>query len=73
MYMRLTTHVRKLEKFSGNIREDKVTYVRIAQIAADSIKCTPTAIFSSPTVICRRNAINTQEKAKNVLDNIKNH
>ena len=47
----INTHVHELEKFSGNIREDKVTYVRMTQTATESIKCTPTAIFSSPTVI----------------------
>ena len=47
----INTHVRELEKFSGNVRDDKVTYVRMAQTATESINCTPTAIFSSPTVI----------------------
>ena len=47
----INTHVRELEKFSGNAREDKVMYVRMAQTATESIKYTPTAILPTPTVM----------------------
>ena len=40
----INTNVRELENFSSNVREIGLTYVRLAQTATESIKCTSTHV-----------------------------
>ena len=68
----INTHVRELEKFSGNVREDKVTYVRMAQTATESIKYTPTAILPTPTVMLIQEAINTSREDQKRVEQLQN-
>ena len=68
----INTHVRELEKFSGNVREDKVTYVRMAQTATESIKYTPTAILPTPTVMLIQKAINTSREDQKRVGQLQN-
>ena len=68
----INTHVRELEKFSGNVREDKVTYVRMAQTVTESIKCTSTAILPTPTVILIQMVINTSREDQKRVGQLQN-
>ena len=75
----INTNVRELENFSGNVREIGVTYVRLAQTATESIKCTSTVILPTstvilptPTVILIQRAINTSREDQKRVEQLQN-
>ena len=68
----INTNVRELENFSGNVHEIGVTYVRLAQIATESIKYTTTAILPTTTVILIQRAINTSRQDQKRVGQLQN-